>query len=272
MPKCLVERSVLIFAIREIGECKQGGNFLSGHSKWKNIAHRKGKQDASRAQLITKLCRDIYAAAKRGGGNADTNYALKMAIEKAKEASVPSDTIARTLGKATGTLEGMHFEEFLYEGYGPSGTAIMLEISSGNRNRTAAEMRHLFSKHGGSLGESGCVAWMFSRVGQVTLDVAMLQLNEEELLLAAIEAGANDVQTEEDECYVYCDPENLSEVEKSLVTQGLPVELAMLSYLPSSTVGVTGEDAETVASLLEQLEAHDDVQNLYTNAVLTEQQ
>ena len=244
---------------------------MSGHSKWKNIAHRKGKQDASRAQLITKLCRNIFAAAKRGGGNPDTNYTLKMAIEKAKEASVPSDTIARTLGKATGTLEGVRFEEFLYEGYGPAGTAIILEILSSNRNRTAAEMRHLFSKHGGSLGESRCVAWMFKRVGQVALDAEKLQLGEEDLLSAAIEAGANDVQIEEDEVSVYCDPESLFEVEKSLAGQGLTVEAATLIYQPVTTVEVAGEQVELVASLLELLEAHDDVQNLYTNAILAEQ-
>ncbi len=244
---------------------------MSGHSKWKNIAHRKGKQDASRAQLITKLCRNIYAAAKRGGGNPDTNYALKMAIEKAKEASVPGDTIARTLGKATGTLEGVHFEDFLYEGYGPAGTAIMLEISSDNRNRTAADIRHLFSKHGGSLGESGCVAWMFKRVGQVSLDVEKLALNEDDLLLAALEAGADDAVMEDEECYIYSEPENLSVVEKLLVEQGLPVESVSLAYVPSNTVEVAGEEAELVASLLEKLEEHDDVQNLYTNAVITEQ-
>ncbi len=244
---------------------------MSGHSKWKNIAHRKGKQDASRAQLITKLCRDIYAAAKRGGGNPETNYALKMAIEKAKAASVPSDTIARTLGKATGTLEGVRFEEFLYEGYGPVGTAVMLEISSSNRNRTAAEMRHLFSKYGGSLGESGCVAWMFRRVGQVALDTNALQLDEEGLLAAAIESGADDVLTDEDEATVYCGPESLSEVEKALADLGVPIDSVRIAYVPTTTVAVAGEQAEQVANLLELLEANDDVQNLYTNAVLVDE-
>lgn len=242
---------------------------MSGHSKWKNRAHRKGKQDASRGQLITMLTRAIYFAAKRGGGNPDTNYVLKMAIEKAKAASVPGDTITRTLGKATGTLEGVRYEEFLYEGYGPAGTAIIMEISTSNRNRTAADVRHLFSKYGGSLGESGCVAWMFNRVGQVSLDPEQVSLSEDELLVAAMEAGADDIQMDDGEYSVYCATESLTEVERALTEQGLPVAAVSIAYLPTTTVTVPEEDADKVATLLERLEEHEDVQNLFTNAVLT---
>ncbi|KYP79354.1 YebC/PmpR family DNA-binding transcriptional regulator [Ferroacidibacillus organovorans] len=237
---------------------------MAGHSKWKNIAHRKGKQDASRGQLFTKLCRDIYAAAKRGGANPDVNYTLKVALEKAKENSVPSDTIARTLAKATGTLDGMHLESFLYEGYGPGGFAVLLEISSSNRNRTAAEIRHLFSKHGGSLGESGCVAWMFLRRGavRVTLDA---RLDETDLTLFALEVGADDVQEEEDECVFYTEPEALSEVEKSVVARGFQPSAVEIIYVPTVAANVSEEDQERAATLLTLLEEHDDVDNLYTN-------
>lgn len=252
----------LIFAIRGIGAC----NTMAGHSKWKNIAHRKGKQDASKGQLFTKLCRDVYVAARRGGANPEINYHLKVALEKAKAASVPSDTIARTIGKATGTLEGVVFEEFTYEGYGPAGIAVMLEISTSNRNRTAAEVRHAFSKHGGSLGESGCVAWMFRRVGAITVDANGLALSEEEMTLAAIEAGADDLVMDEEEYVIYTAPDQLSAVEKALAEQGIVSANADLTYLPTTMAAVPVEEEDRVSTLLALLEEHDDVQSVYTNA------
>ncbi len=243
---------------------------MSGHSKWKNIAHRKGKQDASRGQLFTKLCRNVFIAARRGGPNPDVNYALKMALEKARAASVPTDTLTRTIGKATGTLEGVHFEELLYEGYGPAGTAIMLELTTDNRNRTAAEIRHLFSKYGGSLGESGCVAWMFRRVGTISYPVSDLSQSDDELMLIALEAGADDFKQEDDEYVVYTASDLVSEVEEAmrgalLADGGIDIE-----YVPVTTVNVPDEEEERVGTLLSLLEEHDDVQSVYTNAVLSE--
>lgn len=242
---------------------------MAGHSKWKNIAHRKGKQDASRGQLFTKLCRDVYAAARRGGSNPDTNYSLKIALDKAREASVPSDTLARTLAKASGTLEGLQFEDFIYEGYGPGGTAIMLELSSSNRNRTAAEIRHLFSKHGGSLGESGCVAWMFKRVGAITVAQSAVQVSEDELLLLALDAGADDLQTdaEANEYTIYTAPDALTVVAQQLREAALVLDGLALVYLATTPAVVPAGEEERVATLLTLLEEHDDVQSLYTNAV-----
>lgn len=241
---------------------------MAGHSKWKNIAHRKGKQDASRGQLFTKLCRDVYAAARRGGGNPDTNYALKMALEKARMASVPSDTIARTLAKAAGTLEGVQYEDFMYEGYGPGGVAIMLELSSSNRNRTAAEIRHLFSKHGGGLGESGCVAWMFKHVGAVTVAKSQVHVSEEEWTLQILEAGAQDLASEVDseDYIVYTAADELAVVEQALRAQGVVADGMALVYLATTLAPVPEEEEERVAALLALLEEHDDVQSLYTNA------
>lgn len=241
---------------------------MAGHSKWKNIAHRKGKQDASRGQLFTKLCKDMYAAARRGGGNPDTNYDLKMAIDKARAASVPSDTIVRTIGKAMGTLEGVQYEEFIYEGYGPGGIAVMLELSSSNRNRTAAEIRHIFSKHGGSLGESGCVAWMFRKTGAIAVSRIALALTDDAFTLVAIEAGADDLTLDEesDEYIVYTQPEELSLVEHALREQGIRPDRVELTFLPRTVTAVSAEEEERVATILSLLEEHDDVQSLYTNA------
>jgi len=240
---------------------------VAGHSKWKNIAHRKGKQDASRGQLFTRLCRDIYSSARRGGGNPDTNYHLKLALDKARAASVPSDTIARTVGKATGTLDGVHYEDFIYEGYGPGGSAVMLELSSNNRNRTAAEIRHLFSKYGGSLGESGCVAWLFTRVGAIAVARQDAARDEDDMTLAALEAGAQDIQydLENEQWIVYASVESLTEVEQALRAQGVVTESVSITYLPLTPVAVTLEDEDRVTTLLALLEEHEDVQSLYTN-------
>ncbi len=242
---------------------------MAGHSKWKNIAHRKGKQDSSKGQLFTKLCRDIYAAARRGGGNPDTNYHLKVALDKARVASVPNDTITRTIAKATGTLEGMQVEEFMYEGYGPAGVAVLLELSTSNRNRTAAEIRHLFSRAGGSLGESGCVAWMFKRVGLIEVG-DRAKLTADEMTLIALEAGVDDLEEQEDGFLLYTVPEDLTDVDQSLRLADVHSDRAQISYIPITTVAVPAQEAERVAALLGDLEEHDDVQNVYTNAEFSE--
>ncbi len=244
---------------------------MSGHSKWKNIAHRKGKQDSSKGQLFTRLCRDIYTATRRGGANPDTNYHLKMALEKARVASVPNDTVIRTIAKATGTLEGVRYEDLMYEGYGPSGVAIMIALSTNNRNRTAAEMRHLFSKYGGSLGESGCVAWMFKSTGVMTVATDQVAMSEDDFTLVMLDAGIDDVEIDEEQYLLYMAPEHLAQVEEALLAADMHSERAELAYLPITWVDVPIEDADKVATLIGMLEEHEDVQSVSTNVRLPEE-
>lgn len=238
---------------------------MSGHSKWHNIQRRKGKQDAVRGQMFTRLSRNIYLAAKEGGGNPDTNFRLKTAIDRAKASNLPADTISRTIAKATGTLEGVKYEELLYEGYGPAGVAVMIEIVTDNRNRTAADIRHIFSKRGGNLGESGCVAWMFERIGEITLNKEGLNHGFDDLMLQAIEAGAQDLQETEDQFVITTAPEDLAAVRDALEASGLSLEDAALTYEPKTTIQLEGDTLDTVFDLVEALEAHDDVQNVYAN-------
>lgn len=238
---------------------------MSGHSKWHNIQRRKGKQDAVRGQLFTKLSRDIYQAAKEGGGNPDTNFRLKTAIDRAKQSNLPTDSITRTIAKATGTLEGARYEELLYEGYGPAGIAVMLEIVTDNRNRTAADIRHIFAKRGGNLGESGCVAWMFNRQGEITIPKDSAALSYDDLMMMALEAGAEDIKETDDEYIVTTAPEAFTEVRNKLERQGVPFSDAELTYEPQNYMAVEGETLDTVLDLVEALEAHDDVQNVYAN-------
>lgn len=238
---------------------------MSGHSKWHNIQRRKGKQDALRGQLFTRLSRDIYHAAKEGGGNPDTNFRLKVAIERAKQSNLPADSIARTIAKATGTLQGVTYEEVLYEGYGPGGVAVLLEIVTDNRNRTAADIRHIFKKRGGNLGESGSVAWMFERLGRITI-AANGGVSYDDLLLTAIEAGATDLKEENGQYVVTTEPEAFAGVRSKLEAAGLMLDDAELVYEPKVTMDVVGETADSVIGLLEALENHDDVQTVYSNA------
>jgi YebC/PmpR family DNA-binding regulatory protein len=239
---------------------------MAGHSKWHNIQRRKGKQDSLRGQLFTKLSRDIYNAAKEGGGNPETNFRLKVAIERARENNLPLENIQRTIAKATGALKGVTYEELLYEGYGPGGVAVMLEIVTDNRNRTAADVRHIFSKRGGNLGESGCVNWMFRRVGQIVVRKADCPLSTDDLMLAALEAGADDVEEAEETYVIITAPDQFAAVRDALEARQLPIEDAELTYVPLSTVPVSDDVADAVMDLIDALEAHDDVQNVYTNA------
>ena len=239
---------------------------MSGHSKWKNIAHRKGRQDASRGHMFTRLCRDVYVAVRRGGANPDVNYALKVALEKARAGSVPNDTLQRTIGKALGNVEGVVYEEFIYEGYGPGGFAVMLELSSDNRNRTAAEVRHLFARHGGNLGETGCVAWMFARKGLLTVAKESLGLSADDLTLLALEGGADDVEETDEEFLLYVDLEAASALEETLRGAGAAFEGARVAHVPSTMLTVPQEDEERASALLALLEEHDDVQSVWTNA------
>ncbi|CUU01770.1 MAG: YebC/PmpR family DNA-binding transcriptional regulator [Armatimonadetes bacterium] len=236
---------------------------MAGHSKWHNIRIRKSKQDAMRSKLFTKLAREIIVAARLGGGNPDANPRLRLAIEKAREHHMPAENIKRAIQRGTGELEGVNYEEVTYEGYGPGGVAIMVECLTDNRNRTVAELRHLFSKHGGNLGESGSVAWQFKRQGVIVVPTSAI--DEESLLEIALEAGAEDVQTEEEFYRVITAVEDFHRVREALQERGVPITEAQLEMSPTTTVRVEGETAEKLMRLLEALEEHDDVQNTYAN-------
>ncbi|MDQ0339513.1 YebC/PmpR family DNA-binding regulatory protein [Caldalkalibacillus uzonensis] len=238
---------------------------MAGHSKWKNIQHRKERQDAKRAKIFTKISKEIFAAVKSGGADPEQNTRLRMALQKAKQANMPSDNIQRTIKKATGDVEGVTYEEIVYEGYGPHGVAIMVDVLTDNRNRSAAEVRHLFSKYGGNLGESGCVAYLFERKGLLEINKQELPLEEDELMLVAIEAGAEDLRVEEDRYEVVTTPSDYETVKETLEKENIPLAEAQVTMLPATTVQLDDEQKEQVLKLIDALEDNDDVQNVYTN-------
>jgi YebC/PmpR family DNA-binding regulatory protein len=236
---------------------------MAGHSKWHNIRIRKSKQDAMRSKLFTKLAREIIVAARLGGGNPDANPRLRLAIEKAREHHMPADNIKRAIQRGTGELEGTQYEEVMYEGYGPGGVAIMVECLTDNRNRTVAELRHLFSRYGGSLSEAGSVAWQFKRQGVITIPADAIA--EDHLFELALEAGAEDVTKEEEFYRVMTEAEQFHAVRDYLQSKGVPIVEAQLELTPTTTVRVEGETATKLMRLLEALEEHDDVQHTYAN-------
>ena len=234
---------------------------MAGHSKWANIKHKKAREDAKRGKIFTKIAREIIVAARLGGGDPDHNPRLRRAIQKAKSYNMPKENIERAIKRGTGELEGTSFEEVIYEGYGPGGVAILIEAITDNRNRTVSEIRTIFTKHGGSLGEAGCVAWMFDKKGMITVE----GVDEDRLMEIAIEAGAEDVREEEGVFQVITAPDELEDVREQLEQKGVTVKEATLTYIPQSTVRVEGEKAEKLIKLLDALENHDDVQNVYAN-------
>ena len=238
---------------------------MSGHSKWANIKHRKGRQDAVRAKIFTKLGKELIVAAKQGGGEPETNQRLKAVIQKARAVNMPMDNITRLIQKATGELAGVNYEELTYEGYGPGGAAVMLDIMTDNRNRTAGDIRHLFSKYGGNLGESGCVGWMFKKQGVISLEKEGLNKDSDEIMLIALDAGAEDVKEEEDSFEITCNPEDFEVVETAIRTVGLQPLAAEIAMVPENTVALEGDDAVKMLKLMDALEDHDDVQNVYAN-------
>lgn len=240
---------------------------MSGHSKWANIKHKKARSDEKRGKEFTKIAKEITIAVRTGGGgDPEANSKLKLAIQKAKAINMPNDNISRAIKKGTGEMESEAIEEIIYEGYAPGGVAIMLEIATDNRNRTASEIRHLFSKANGNLGETGCVAWMFKRAGYIALSKESLNLDEEELMLIALELGADDVREEDDSYEVITSPEVFMEVKEGLEGQGIRLEDADVVMLPENTVEINDVDTATrVIKLVDLLEDHDDVQNVYTN-------
>lgn len=237
---------------------------MSGHSKWANIKRKKARMDAQRGKIFTRLAREIIVAARMGGGDPEANPRLKAAIQRAKEANIPNENIQRAIQRGAGETGGAGYEEVYYEGYGPGGVAIMLKILTDNRNRTASEIRYLFSRNGGSLGEAGCVSWMFARKGLLIVDKEEFS-DEDALLLAALEAGAEDVKVEKDSFEVITSPEDFEKVRSALAAQGIPVAEAEIAMIPASTVKMTGQEAEPVMRLIDVLEDHDDVQEVYAN-------
>lgn len=237
---------------------------MSGHSKWSTIKHKKGKVDALRSKATSKIGREITVAARMGGADPIGNMRLKLALLKAKENNVPKDNIQRAIQKGLGALEGSNYEELVYEGYGPSGVAVIVEVMTDNRNRTAADVRHLFSKYGGNLGESGCVSWIFNKKGLFVIDETK-GLDEEELMLLVLEAGADDFTAEDEEFEIIVDPENFDQVQEALAKNNIKTSVAEVTMIPTTTVALLGDDATKMMKLMDALEEHDDVQEVYAN-------
>ena len=237
---------------------------MSGHSKWSTIKRKKAVADTKRGKIFTKLIKEITIAARQGGGDPGANPRLRLAIDNAKSANMPSDNIERAIKKATGELEGVNYIELTYEGYGPGGIALLIESVTDNKNRTVAEVRHILSKHGGSLGETGSVAWMFDRKGIIT--VVAGDKSEDEVMEIVLEAGTEDFQTEDDFYEVTTAVEDFEEVRKALQNADFNIENANLQWIAKNTVSVSGENAEKAMKIIDTLEDNDDVQNVYTNA------
>jgi len=244
---------------------------VSGHSKWSSIKHKKGAADAKRGQLFSKLSRAIIVAAREGGPDPDGNLALQNAIEKARAASMPKDNIERAIARGAGTdTSGDAYETVTYEGYGPGGVAVLVEALTDNRNRTASDVRHVFAKAGGNLGTSGAVAWLFERKGMILVDGEAI--DEDELMLAAADAGAEDIAQDGSTFQVTTAPEELAAVRSALADAGIAFESAELTMLPKTTVQVEGEsDAKALLRLLDALEENDDVQDVFANFDIPEQ-
>lgn len=236
---------------------------MSGHSKWHNIRLRKGAQDAKRGNLFTKLAKEIIMAAKAGGGNPDSNLRLRLAIQKARENSMPQDNIKRNIQRGTGEIEGAVFEDVTYEGYGPGGVAVLVECATDNRNRTVANIRNIFSKHGGRMGESGSVAYRFRPIGLIT--IAANATDEETLFNIALEAGAEDVRNDGEHFEVVAQPEDFATVRQAIETANISIANAEYTMEPGDTVALNDKDAALTLRLMDALEENEDVQNVHAN-------
>jgi YebC/PmpR family DNA-binding regulatory protein len=237
---------------------------MSGHSKWSSIKHQKAVTDARRGQAFTKLTREIIVAAREGGSNPEMNFRLRLAIQKARDSNMPQDNIERAVKRGSGTLEGTSLVEMVLEGYGANGTAVLVQALSDNRNRTLQEVRHIFQRGGGSLGESGCVAWLFDPKGLIRVDSG--DLDTEELALQAIDAGAEDVKVEDGSVEIYTRPEELEKVRTTLEQENLPVASTELSMIPKTTVELDEKAALQTLKMLDKLEELDEVQHVFSNA------
>jgi YebC/PmpR family DNA-binding regulatory protein len=240
------------------------GTSVAGHSKWANIQHRKGRQDEKRGKIWTRVIREIMVAARQGGGDPAANPRLRLAVDKAKAANMPADTIKRNIDKATGNLEGVHYEEIRYEGYGIGGAAIIIDTMTDNKVRTVAEVRHAFSKYGGSMGTEGSVAFQFRHCGQLILAPGT---SEDQVMELALEAGADDVIVDDDGAIeVLTSPGDFEKVKNALEAAGLKPEVAEVTMRPENTIELSGDEGQRMQKLLDVLEDLDDAQNVYTNA------
>ncbi len=237
---------------------------MSGHNKWASIKHKKGAADARRGKVFTKLIKEITVAARMGGGDANGNPRLRAAILAAKAENMPKDNIERGIKKGTGELEGVSYEESIYEGYGPGGAAVLVESLSDNKNRSVADIRHIFTKNGGNLGSNGCVAWMFKKKGYLSIE--RTAVDEEKLMEKALDAGAEDVRDEEGSWEVITAPEDYEAVKAAIDQLGVPYISAEVTMLPDTATALVGKEAEQMMRLMEMLEDCDDVQKVYTNA------
>ncbi|MBW1784346.1 MAG: YebC/PmpR family DNA-binding transcriptional regulator [Deltaproteobacteria bacterium] len=241
---------------------------MSGHSKWSSIKHKKGAADAKRGKIFTKLIKEITVAARMGGGDPDGNPRLRSAIAAAKAENMPKENIERGIKKGTGELEGVSYEEATYEGYGPGGVAVLIDCLTDNRNRTVADIKHLFERHGGNLGEPGCVSWMFEQKGLIAFEKD--KVDEENLFDVALEAGAEDVNEEETEIEVITNPSDFEPVKKAIEDASLSYTFSEVTKIPKNTVKVEGKKAQQMLTLMQALEDHDDVSHVYANFDISE--
>ena len=237
---------------------------MSGHSKWANIKRKKGANDAIRGKITTKIGREITIAVRMGGSDPTGNMRLKLALSKAKANNIPKDNINRAIQKGVGASEGNNYEELMYEGYGPGGTAVMLDILTDNRNRTAADVRHLFSKNGGNLGQDGCVAWMFQQKAVFIVEKETFD-DEDALLEIVLDAGADDMKNDDEVFEITADPSAYDAIEEALGEKGIEAASAEITMVPDTTVHLEGKDAEKMQKLIDALDENDDVQNVYSN-------
>lgn len=243
---------------------------MSGHSKWHSIKYKKAAQDAKRGKIFTKIIRELAVAARIGGGDQDTNPRLRKAIAEAKAVNMPADNIKRAILKGTGQLEGVNYEEVVYEGYGAGGVAIFVEVLSDNKNRTISELRHIFSRNGGNIGESGCVAWMFNRKGYIVVEKT--KASEDELLDVALDAGAEDLREDGSNYEIFTSPENYETVASALKEHNIELAASSLGYIPQNYVKLEGKQAQQLLRLMEELEDHDDVQHVWANFDIDEEE
>jgi YebC/PmpR family DNA-binding regulatory protein len=236
---------------------------MSGHSKWSTIKRKKGAADAKRGKIFSKVIKEITVAARMGGGDPEGNPRLRAAIALAKNENMPKDNIDRAIKKGTGGLDGAMYEEIVYEGYGPGGVAMLVQVLTDNKNRTVAEVRHLFTKHGGSMGETGCVAWMFEKKGFIVFDKS--KIDEEALMEWGLEAGVDDIREQENEFEVIVSLENFEKVRSELEGKKWVPQVAELTMLPKNTITLEGKNAEQMLRIMEAMEDNDDVQNVYAN-------
>jgi YebC/PmpR family DNA-binding regulatory protein len=237
---------------------------MSGHSRWAGIKHKKGIADAKRGKLFTKIAREISIAAKLGGGSPDSNARLRKAMDDAREANMPNENIKKAIQRGTGEIPGVAYEELVYEGYGPSGVAVMVDVTTDNRNRTAGEIRRLFSQHGGNLGETGSVGWIFSSKGLITVEKS--KTTEDALMNVALEAGAEDLNSDDADLFqVSMPPADFDKVKKAIEAAGIPIASAEVTMLPKTFVKLTGAGANQMIALMNGLEDHDDVKTVYAN-------